>query len=468
MPAEEMLGGATKPEDLSMDELKKTPAAMGKAATAHTAKISASLWWNGIASHLLWTYTIGEAILKPFGLDSKNSYMAPDEATVARIRKENPQLKTETFLVPVAGRPKTFVMSGTILAPTGYKADAQNVVSLQMSPDYSGSPFFPDNGPVDYSSQSGRNNQELKGQPIGGGVVESFAWGGSAPKNDEADAEAMAKGATVKMTAPLEPLTLGKAVGVSSAGPASALTQVGPHGTLNVAGLIPRASIWSIAKNKVGKLLGFSDTSTYNLGDGGNLDNSGVLAMLQRKAQRVIWLINTGVELPKTSDVCGMKVLKDEVADNMDSQITAIFGYIHKSSLGEFLTQNQAFALDDLPKVLCSLAKLHESGKPAVTLETLEVQKNNWWGIAGGNKVDVLFVYNSPCQNFIDKLPLETRDELDRGRWGLFKFFPHYLPVVQNLWDATALTNEQVNLLAAHAEYMTRNTRDLFGRAVGV
>lgn len=38
-------------------------------------------------------------------------------------------------------------MSGALLGPTGYKATKDNVVSLQMSPDLIGSPFYPNNEP---------------------------------------------------------------------------------------------------------------------------------------------------------------------------------------------------------------------------------------------------------------------------------------------------------------------------------
>lgn len=41
----------------------------------------------------------------------------------------------------------TKVMSGALLGPTGYKATKDNVVSLQMSPDFVGSPFYPNDEP---------------------------------------------------------------------------------------------------------------------------------------------------------------------------------------------------------------------------------------------------------------------------------------------------------------------------------
>jgi len=45
--------------------------------------------------------------------------------------------------------------------------------------------------------------------------------------------------------------------------------------------------------------------------------------------------------------------------------------------------------------------------------------------------------------------------------------FPNYLTCFENLWDATALTNSQVNLLSAQAEHMVHAAADLFKRALG-
>merc|ERR1712100_872702 len=92
-------------------------------------------------------------------------------------------LKDMPFHLPSEGRPKVFVMVGAILAPQGYRKDMDTVVSLQISPDYTGSPFHPDQasrpqGLLYRSLRSWEDNVELR---VGGGLQESFAYGGSAP-----------------------------------------------------------------------------------------------------------------------------------------------------------------------------------------------------------------------------------------------------------------------------------------------
>lgn len=453
-----LLGNTTEPSELTMDKLNKKPAPLAATATRGTTKIAASLWWQGIPSRHLWVYTISEAILAPFKLDRKDCYMAPNEAAVAHIKDANPQLQDSCFLVPAHGRPKTLVMSGAILAPTGYQADKSNVVSLQMSPDYSGYPFYPDHSTVTYFSEVQRKNDALRGWVVGGGFVETFAFGSGAPTH------ALDTNGSVKVEAPLAPLSLAKAMGVSSAGPSSALTQMGPHGTINLATLDPVADIWAVMAGEFASVE--QEAASYTLGDGGNIDNSGMLALLQRGARRIVWLINTGTALPDKSDVCGMDTVPDHIAKAMDTQVSDKFGYVWADQVGQFLTKNQVFAEDELPLLLCDLIKLRDSGKPAVVLKTLAIQRNDWWGIEGEWEADILFSYNEKCDDFVEDLPAETREEIERGWRGAFHRFPHYLPVFQNKAEATALTAPQVNLLAAQAEYITMNTAELFRKVL--
>lgn len=458
------LGNSTKPEELNLDKLAELPPRALATATAETTKIATEMWWKSVSKQNLWIYTMGEALLQPFGLDGKDTYMASDQASAEQIKKTNPRLKNATFLTPAPGRPRVLVMSGSILAPVGYEAEVSTVVSLQMSPDISGSPFWPDRSGVDYKSENWRSNPVLSGRAVGGGFVETFAWGGSSPRNSTLEAPAKET-----MRAPLEPLSLARAVGISSAGPASALTQIGPHGSLNVAKLTPKGNVWPILSQGIKNIVANGDqgAATYTLGDGGNIDNSGILAMLQRKASRIIWLINTGATIPDTSKVCNVDRLSTDVAASIDSQITDKFGYYKENGLGAFLTHNQVFNATDLPPIMCELARLRDDGKPVITQKTLRIQRNDWWGVQEGSGVQILFVFNERCGEFIDKLPQETKDELARGSWGSFSRFPRYWPVLQNAGEATGLTPSQTNLLAAHADYVVLREKDAFAKILG-
>ncbi|CAE8741107.1 unnamed protein product [Polarella glacialis] len=257
-------------------------------------------------------------------------------------------------------------MCGSLLAPTGYLASKDNVVSLQMSPDYIGSPFYPDNNTVSYQPQSGRFGEALENQIVGGGFVESFAFGGQSP-------------------------------GTS-----------GQRGGSNVSMFAPREA-FSLSKEELARPSEGEPWSSFLLGDGGNIDNSGLL------------VISTGREIPKDVNLCNLTVVDSSLAKQLENQLRAAFGHWQEDDLGEFLSQNQVFKKEDLQPNDSQYAQ----------------STNDWWGICGGFEAKIIFIYLDKCADFVQKLPEETAQELQLS-------FPHYLPAFQNLGEATGLSTEQV------------------------
>uniref|UniRef100_A0A7S1LTP9 Uncharacterized protein n=1 Tax=Alexandrium catenella TaxID=2925 RepID=A0A7S1LTP9_ALECA len=436
-----------------MDTLGMSHAVLGAAATVPTTQILRELLSQEMAGSLLWLRAVGEAILKLFGLDDPNALMAASQEDVERIKEANPQLKDAAFLVPALGRPKAFVMSGALLAPTGYTATDRTVVSLQMSPDFSGSPFYPESSGVTYGPESGNpETLSLHGVTVGGGFVESFAFGGQAPLNGQSGGDAQ------EMASPIEPLSLAKAVGISSAGPASAFTQFA-H-LADVTFLDPISNYWAVTSEQQP---GPQRAMTYQLGDGGNVDNSGLLAALQRGATRLVWLINTQTAISTEAGFCSMTTAEQmgEVSDQLEFQLQANFGFVTKNQVGQFLSRNQVFAREELAPLLCELQALLRAGRPTMVKRRMAVLANDWWGIKSYTAV-VIFVYADRCSNFEDLLPQDTKDELGQGALGKFANYPHYDVVFQNVGETTALLPQQVNLLAAQSEYGVRQNQQLF------
>lgn len=86
------------------------------------------------------------------------------------------------------------------------------------------------------------------------------------------------------------------------------------------------------------------------------------------------------------------------------------------------------------------------------------VLRNTWWGIDGGFEVDILYVYNEDSKGFKEELPSDTQQALEGG--SAFSGFPFYKTVGQNGFSQfTQLTNAQVNLLAASAEFSMWSAR---------
>eukprot|EP00404_Azadinium_spinosum_P026084 CAMPEP_0180680886 /NCGR_PEP_ID=MMETSP1037_2-20121125/69710_1 /TAXON_ID=632150 /ORGANISM="Azadinium spinosum, Strain 3D9" /LENGTH=205 /DNA_ID=CAMNT_0022710737 /DNA_START=42 /DNA_END=655 /DNA_ORIENTATION=- len=155
MDLDALLGQPTNPSQLTMTVLDRTPAPLGAVVMAEANSIAMSLKFSGVPMGNLWTSTVAKAFLEPFGLNQLDAFLAPSQAAVSQIIARNPQYRGSKFLVPQQeGRPKNIVMSSTVEAPDGYKANVNNVASLQVGPDFAGTPFYPNNEPVSYASAS--------------------------------------------------------------------------------------------------------------------------------------------------------------------------------------------------------------------------------------------------------------------------------------------------------------------------
>jgi len=201
---------------------------------------------------------------------------------------------------------------------------------------------------------------------------------------------------------------------------------------------------------------------TYTLGDGGNVDNSGLLVSLQRKAKRIIWLINTEIPLPDEFNVCDL----DEEgmawnAKSIEFQLTANFGFYKDNDVGQFLASNQVFSHELLAPLLCDLRKLRDEGKPSIVKKRMTVLDNTWWKITS-YVTTVVVVYSEKSSNFEAMLPEDTKKDISWGAAGGLANYPHYGVVFQNVGELTALTNAQVNLLAAQSEYAILQNAALF------
>lgn len=440
MSLPELLGAATAPSELTLRKLAEQSASsrLGWAATR-------SMWESSVldpTSEALreerWGAFVAASLLQPFGLD-KDQYMAASAAEVERITALNPSLKGERFLLPAEGRPRLYIMGGTILSPYGYSADGRDAMDIQMSPDFTGSPVA-------------RNTRYIKyGTPpvdrtVGGGFMETFAMGAEpGTRNGLLETD---------MQSPGSAFSLKKALSISSAAFASKFNgQMGES-------LNPRLHYWPILPAEQQEECHTS--LDYEFGDGGNMENAGVLPLLQRGASNIIWFINTDTGVSKVPDFCSEQTPHSTVADfagKVTNQLTDKFGFGTDDASAGFLAHNQVFAQEELAPLLCNFQMLRAVGKPMVVKLAQKVLPNAEWGINGGNTVNMTYVYNEYSENFVSSLPKETRDEIKSG--SMFSKYPFFATVHQQSGEFTAYTMEQVNLLAAQSEYFIMQNEDL-------
>ncbi|MHC4126178.1 MAG: hypothetical protein ACYSRR_06980, partial [Planctomycetota bacterium] len=255
---------------------------------------------------------------------------------------------------------------------------------------------------------------------VGGGFLEPFAFqstGPAVPPSITPPGSAL-----MEMPASPNPYTLWQASGMSSAAYAADVASIDKK-------LLPKATYWPPAD------IGKSPPRTFRFGDGGNLENFGLLALLQRKVKNIIVFINTETALEKV----------DENHYKADSDIAPLFGYTTKS-----FPHNTVFLQHEYQPLLKSLYEAQQKGGMAMAQTHYEVQPNDWWGIQGYS-VNIMWVYNALVNNWVAELSESVQKLVNEGareHSGPLKDFPNYKTIMENFGDLVELTPPQVNLLA--------------------
>lgn len=475
---EYLLGAATRPSDLNSTVLNDEPGALGAVLTAHTERIAAEITAKkyvlsgkdiyNLDLFQLWQATVGAAFLKPFNLDS-NQYLAQDTASVSAIIANNPDLglSAKDFLVPRTDRPKEYIMGSTLLAPQGYHATQDTVGFMHFTPSYSGVVA----GPImnEYPSALSLKAKNMSSSPavmVGGGMVETFAFGSTPPSDadlpisfeESADSESSPVQVSVGIpTGKNNKFTLADATGASSAafGAATAQVELTSH-------VDPQIQYWSPYLTNTSQ-----SAPKMMLGDGGNSEDTGVVALLQRNVQRIASFINTDEPLDMSKDLCD-PVFYDSNSSALQGAVTSQFvglfqGYAPVKADGTMYVNDDAvFPHDDLYEVLCTGQKLVRQGKPFVVKASHLVMPNARWGIKGGWNVTVVWNLLTVVQDFQDQLPLDTQQEIALGKNGTLANFPYFKTMYQNGDNATAYTYPQINLLSAQTEYAVEQNIELY------
>mmetsp|Transcript_61855 Transcript_61855/g.114834 ORF Transcript_61855/g.114834 Transcript_61855/m.114834 type:complete len:553 (+) Transcript_61855:76-1734(+) len=455
---EELVGAATNRSQLSMAVLEQPSAPLASGVTqGDSDKILVELGVEFLGREWeVWPHLISRWLLRNFDeLKEMNTYMALDDEEVKRVKENNKQLSEKVFVTPRTDRPKMFVMNGTVLAPLGKEASNDNAVSFQMTPDFIGSPFYPNNEQVVYHEASDKRGVTWSSRccstkrTVGGGFVEAFAFGGDAPLKQNG-------GEDIPVGEPDAPWALPYSVGTSSWAPAGFFNRNRKDGKiLNI-----RRSYWPVTSSQLPQK---QSAIEYEFGDGGLIDNAGILALLQRKAPKIVWVASGAFAFSTTYDWANATVETfDPKAAGVVDMLYVLFGYDVNESTS-YQNNNQVFAKELCFPICQELRALQDQGKPVVLRKKLKVMQNDWWGIAGDWEVEWIVLYLAKSTDFESQLPADTQAEIAKGDNGKFANYPIYKTELQNgVGDSIGYTPAQVNLLAAQGEYSVTSNAALF------
>lgn len=369
-------GSIIQPEKITKRDLVKINKSNYLYAVTHSSVIGRAIkYWAKLAGDETFSRIIGDIFLKPFGIDSRKRFFAYTQDHVQSILERNLSLKKNNFQTVKKDRP-FLIVGGTLLRP------GRRDVLFEMTPWYSGVSELYEN----YGSQN---------QNIGGGYIESFAFDSDAPDTNSIDDGYP----SVRIGNRRHMFTLSDVIGTSGAAPAEVLKNAGVE---HIG--FPAFKYWPVAyaDNKSLK------AKEYEFGDGGNLENLGIIPLLKRGVERIVVFVNS------------KKKLNGNNLRAIDGAIAALFTPNHV---------NNIFDENGLSVLSKELNERRGDGDAAICLREYSLIDNEHHGLNAGQRVKILWVYNERFLNWENRLPDAIKLKIGSGK---LAHYPHYATFSEN------------------------------------
>lgn len=411
-----VLGGTPTALDyLSPNNLGRVPTRLGAFEDISELIKLRDEW--GYKNSDLWQGLVGEKVLKPFGLwnpDPANGNYDPHYFTwnsaylnaSSGILAKNPSLSSRDFYKVSRQRP-FMVFNTSIFTDDTTTADLK---------------------PFEANFQLGVRTDfpDATHAKIGGGFMGAFAMGSSFVAD--------IKGGDIETSVPTRPFSLADIAGCSSAAFAQDFEEKYPV----LSGMVPRYDYFPI-DNRTSV-----PAKSYRFADGGSLENLGLNVMLARNISRLLVGVNTDEAVTMEN---GEIVVSGDIPPLFGLQpYEKGKGYIpyspgnEGSSSTRLYRHNQVFPTSSFAALQKALWAKKQAGHPLVVRTKLPVLQNDWYGVAGGGTVDILWMYNDFVSAFWNQLSWECKTAIDAAGLGAF---PRYNTFTQLKLDAI-----EVNALA--------------------
>ncbi len=360
--------------------------------------------WIKFAGDETFSRAIGDIFLDHFGLHSLKHFFAYTQNHVDRILENNPDAHQKDFYTVRENRP-FLITCGALLRPGPTDA------LFEMTPWYSGiSQLYKGFG--------------SKKQNIGGGFIESFALDSDAPDNYGPGDDS----AVVRLGRRRYRFTLSDMIGTTGAAPAEVLDSIGFDGLG-----FPEFKYWPVSCADDQPL----KSKEYEFGDGGNIENLGIMPLLKRGVEKIIVFVNTKKKLNK---------------DNLKTVNGAVKALFETGHVNQIFAENQ---LIDLVKELNQKRQAHQS---VVSRKTYTLIDNPHYGLKAGQKVDILWIYNERFIDWEKELPKAVSDQIGSGD---LAHFPHFDTFFENT-SPIDLKPIQATLLSQLTSAVVMDNRSVF------
>lgn len=433
-----LLGPLVQPEDITVSSLKQMPTDyMGSRITSlfddelikYAGFAYAAYKCGMIPADRIWSRTINQIFLQPYGLDNVKWLFTLNTDTLASIKQRNRNLSAN-FYLQRPNRP-FLIVGGTQIYMPGQVQQQVKQVGLPGQ-------FYRN---IEYTSMytgaAQLANESSLGTSFGGGFVENFAFDTPAPT--------LISGNTASVPAGKLPFLLSDMMGSSSAAIAALVNEVIPL----VDDPFPRFSYWPISGAK-------PQATMYSFGDGGILENTGVVSLLRRGYKTIFAFVNSPLEIGSTSDQACMGI---------DSQISRLFGYIPSNDDGT-PQSTQVFSQLDFTSLAEGLKAAKSAKIATVYSGNFPIIENNAFNLAPYTP-KIFWIYNDKQIPWMNKLRSAVASLFNDDQYNLGDF-PNYDTTFQNRFEALHLSRVQVNLLAHMWAYTIYEGLSQSGYAFGV
>ncbi|KAH8061498.1 hypothetical protein JL722_4126 [Aureococcus anophagefferens] len=328
------------PSNLTLEYLADLPAGCMADATTYNfigevvAKAAGDIFDREELFSTVWEEVVDEAIFRPRGIASKSrAALSAKAAEDARAR--SPNLAAYPFVWPRRLDAVPFpISSGTLLGPVAlspYARHNRSFTIVQHTPIYSGNPYT---STVTYNSQDGCDDDDhcvtATDAVRVGGLFSAYAYGADVPLRNGSLAPGQRSG-ELAVLAPKDGATVQRAAAMSSMAPAAWFANESPE-LLGVT-LSEEYAYAPDAPAESARL--------FYTGDGGVLENNGLIPLLQRGLERVVVFANTLTPLAdraawdpgqdksdSTSLQRGTRAARAPTASDIDANIPALFGIV--------------------------------------------------------------------------------------------------------------------------------------------
>eukprot|EP00049_Salpingoeca_infusionum_P001543 m.49206 g.49206 ORF g.49206 m.49206 type:complete len:571 (+) comp11080_c0_seq1:105-1817(+) len=386
----------------------------------------------------IWTHAVDKVFMQPFGVPS-DKYMTQDTQTLAQVLENNPALNENDFVVPKTNRP-FWIASATYVGPEPYSPyglNERNYSMLDMTPFYTGELFTRD-------ATFGKVQRTI------GGAVESFAFGSETASPTLKPSEKQGVLVTGAPAAPFSPV---HAASISSFAPGATVAALSKKLSVDID---PVMNYWSPSSS-------LPTTDVALLADGGCIQNTNIIGLLQRGVTSIVAFFNPAKPLNSTFD----PTARPTSADDIDDGLPSFFGVFVDASYNILwdISHNQVFDQKDYAGIVNQLTASMRNGLGAVAQAEVTTVDNDWWGIKAGMKVNLTVVYLARALQWEAALPSDLRTQIQPAvdpqnpsnlhKGGTFEDFPN----VSTYGDVhpSALLANMLSDLAGWIVYANKN-----------